>query len=69
MRNEVITRPERRPCMVHKRRGMFHGWVINGKKEYGMIEFEDGYVRKVRFHKIKFIDSEWLFAEYDWRKT
>lgn len=36
---------------------------------YGIVEFEDGTVRGVRPVEIRFLDSEGLFRDYDWRKN
>lgn len=65
-----------RPCVVEGKRGIFHGWfqydgvrlnnsgrMIDGNVKFlsGLVEFEDGSVKRVDPESIKFEDSEDFF--------
>ena len=67
-----------RPCTVNGKRGVFHGWfqydrvrlkrgIFHGniKCLSGLVEFEDGSVRRVEPENIKFEDSNNIFNEVE----
>lgn len=67
----TITKSEYRPCVVDRKRAMFHRWeslVEHGiKQTAAIIEYEDGAVDEVLPYKIRFLDSAWKFknCEYE----
>ena len=69
-----------RPCTVKGKRGVFHGWfqydgvrlnnsgkVIDGNIKFlsGLVEFEDGSVKRVDPENIKFEDSADFFNQVE----
>ena len=69
-----------RPCIVEGKSGVFHGWfqydgvringhgrIIDGNIKFlsGLVEFEDGYVKRVEPEKIQFVDSNDFFNQVE----
>lgn len=70
-----------RPCIVEGKSCVFHGWfqyggvgvhsgsgkIIDGKVNYlsGLVEFEDGRIKRVDPEKIQFVDSTNFFNQVD----
>lgn len=66
-----------RPCYISKKafkngpkRAIFHGWIEfkspNMTQTLALVEYEDGVIEQVKPTNIIFIDSKWLFDEFDW---
>lgn len=48
-----------RPCYVSGRKALFHGWFLETNyTAYGLIEFENGNLRKVSPYDIRFMDDK-----------
>lgn len=48
-----------RPCYVEGRQALFHGWFTEPTNvAYGLVEFENGNLRKVNPYEIRFMDDE-----------
>ena len=57
-----------RPCYVEGRKALFHGWFTEPMRSfrnpeptnvaYGLVEFENGNLRKVNPYEIRFMDDE-----------
>lgn len=50
------------------RDGIYQQKALRQEIVYGLVEKEDGTVGYERATNIKFLDSEAVFAEYDWQK-
>lgn len=47
--------------------GMWHAWRDDGRE--AIVELEDGLIVYPDPKFVRFLDSERLFSEYDWRKN
>lgn len=66
-----IVNSEYRPCIVYKKKALFHTWVhtknlLGQEFEVGIVEYENGQVAEVTPNNIKFCDDklkEYVFKE------
>lgn len=58
-----MIRPERRPCYVHKRKGLFHAWAMRDGRTYAIVEWRTGHVDFVTPTKVMFLDND------EWEET
>ena len=69
----TITNSEYRPCVVDRKKAMFHRWEslleYEIKQTVAIIEYEDGTVDEVLPYKIRFLDSKGLFAQYPFKNS
>ena len=65
-RGDITVMPERRPCKVHERKCLFHKWIEQNGRTYGLAEQEDGNMMIVHPRKIRFMDSMFEFRKYGW---
>ena len=56
-KGEIVVRPERRPCWVHKKKGLFHTWAERNGRTYAIVEWENGHVDFVTPTKVQFADD------------
>ena len=59
-------------------RGLFHGWITDAypakdeipsgqmTKTYGLVEFEDGTVKRIRVRDIRFLDTGHIMGSIAW---
>jgi len=48
-----------RPCYVEGRKALFHGWFLESTYvAYGLVEFENGNLRRVNPYEIRFMDDK-----------
>lgn len=70
--NDIVIRPELRPCYVNGKKALFHFWIrkkdIVMQSEYieGLVEFIDGTVEEINAKNIRFCDSK--LKEYCFRE-
>ena len=55
--SDITIRAELRPCYVHKKKCLFHRWIVKAGQAYGLVEDEGGHVMRVLSHKIRFADG------------
>lgn len=48
-----------RPCMVGKKKALFHRWAVKPDVTVGIVEYSDGTVHEAYPNEIRFID-DWV---------
>lgn len=76
MDNDILIKPQLRPCLVKGQKAFFHKWVTVAEnigaldkwfpETYALVEFESGKCEPVSMFDIRFLDSGALFYEQCW---
>lgn len=62
--SDIYIKAELRPCIVNKKKALFHRWLVEGpdRETFGLIEQENGVVCRCYPHEVRFCDN--LAAQY-----
>ena len=59
LKSTITIETKVRPCLVGKRKALFHCWANKPDTAVGIVEYNDGSVHEVYPREIKFLD-DWV---------